>query len=480
MAKKMMTLEEKLEEDIVSDIPYEVPNSWICTTLGSLVEFERGITFSASEKKNEKGELDIACLRTANVQQKLECDDLIYVDKKHMKSNERKIVREGDILMSTANSLELVGKSVLVPKLFEEMTFGGFILNIRNKGVMNNKFIYYYLRAQYVLGNLQDIASQTTNIANINAKKLGNYVITVPPLKEQQRIVERIESFFEKLDKAKDLIEEAREGFEKRKQSLLEKAFRGKLTVNSKKVEGNFEFNIELDELEETYVKDVESKWNFCRIRDIADVKGGKRLPKGKNLVKENTGYPYLRAGNLKNKSVLEDDIQYLTEDIQKTIKNYTISSNDVYITIVGACIGDVGIIPEKLSGANLTENAAKICNINEEIIDKTFLMKWLSSLTGQYLIKGNILSATLGKLALTRIKEILVPLPSLEEQKEIVRILDKILDEESKIEELTALEEQIELIKKSILAKAFRGELGTNCEEDESALELLKEILNT
>ena len=68
--------------------------------------------------------------------------------------------------------------------------------------------------------------------------------------------------------------------------------------------------------------------------------------------------------------------------------------------------------------------------------------------------------------------------IPSIEEQNEIVRILDKLLEEESKIEELTTLEEQIELIKKSILAKAFRGQLGTNCEEDESALELLKEII--
>lgn len=71
------------------------------------------------------------------------------------------------------------------------------------------------------------------------------------------------------------------------------------------------------------------------------------------------------------------------------------------------------------------------------------------------------------------------INLPPIEEQKEIVRILDKLLEEESKIEELTVLEEQIELIKKSILAKAFRGQLGTNCEDDENALELLKEILN-
>lgn len=71
------------------------------------------------------------------------------------------------------------------------------------------------------------------------------------------------------------------------------------------------------------------------------------------------------------------------------------------------------------------------------------------------------------------------IPIPPIEEQNEIVKILDNLLGDESKIEELTKLEEQIELIKKSILAKAFRGELGTNDPEEESSIELLKEILS-
>ena len=81
--------------------------------------------------------------------------------------------------------------------------------------------------------------------------------------------------------------------------------------------------------------------------------------------------------------------------------------------------------------------------------------------------------------LSIKELKNMEIPIPSKQEQDEIVKILDKLLEEESKIEELTTLEEQIELLKKSILAKAFRGQLGTNCENEESALELLKEILN-
>ena len=86
---------------------------------------------------------------------------------------------------------------------------------------------------------------------------------------------------------------------------------------------------------------------------------------------------------------------------------------------------------------------------------------------------------SVLPKINQKELGKINVPVCSINEQKEIVRILDKLLEEEAKIDELTELEEQIELIKKSILAKAFRGQLGTNSEDDESAIELLKEILN-
>lgn len=85
------------------------------------------------------------------------------------------------------------------------------------------------------------------------------------------------------------------------------------------------------------------------------------------------------------------------------------------------------------------------------------------------------------GKIIISTVKcrNLEIPIPSLKEQKEIVRILDNTYNKDITINELTDLEEKIESIRKSILAKAFRGKLGTNCEDDESALELLKEILS-
>jgi type I restriction enzyme S subunit len=131
---------------------------------------------------------------------------------------------------------------------------------------------------------------------------------------------------------------------------------------------------------------------------------------------------------------------------------------------------------PKELDGANLTENAARI--ISQSTLPK-YLCAYLSSPTTQDDIQGRIRSATLGKLSLLNIKDISVPIPTKEEQAEIVRILDSLLAKEQQAKGTAeAVLEKIDLLKKSILARAFRGELGTNDPAEESALELLKSVL--
>ncbi len=111
-------------------------------------------------------------------------------------------------------------------------------------------------------------------------------------------------------------------------------------------------------------IKDVyfgNSKAKIVQLGEIAKIKGGKRIPKGKKLTTEITNYPYIRVSDFTDDGTVdEDSIQFITEDIKKQILRYTISSADVYVSIAGT-IGKTGVIPESLDGANLTENAAKI-----------------------------------------------------------------------------------------------------------------------
>lgn len=104
------------------------------------------------------------------------------------------------------------------------------------------------------------------------------------------------------------------------------------------------------------------NKYNLPKntIGSFAAVKGGKRLPKGAQYADEPTVHPYIRVIDMLKRTVKMDDLKYLDEKTQKAISRYIINKNDVYISIAGT-IGQVGMIPECLDGANLIENAAKI-----------------------------------------------------------------------------------------------------------------------
>lgn len=159
-------------------------------------------------------------------------------------------------------------------------------------------------------------------------------------------------------------------------------------------------------------------------IGELAEVKGGKRLPKGEPYASEPTKHPYLRVCDFKNNTIDESDLRYVTPEIQARISRYTISHEDVYISIAGT-IGVVGTVPKHLSGANLTENAAKIVINDPRKLDKEYLVRYLAT-DGQAQIARKKMATSQPKLALFRIEEIKIPLPPLSEQKRIAEILDR------------------------------------------------------
>lgn len=169
------------------DKPFCLPVAWEWERLGHVVDVIRGITFPANEKTKEPAEGRIGCLRTANVQDRIEWDDLLFIDRSFM-GREEQIVQRSDIVMSMANSRELVGKVAIVTEIpVAEATIGGFLSVLRPRSVLP-QFLMIVLRTQYARSSLIDSASQTTNIANISLGKLNPLLIPVPPINEQTRI----------------------------------------------------------------------------------------------------------------------------------------------------------------------------------------------------------------------------------------------------------------------------------------------------
>ena len=312
----------------------------------------------------------------------------------------------------------------------------------------SSKFIYY----MYSALNTEKLVSGSAQ-PQVTVQAFKDFAIPLPPLAEQKRIVEQIENLFAKLDEAKERALSVVESFELREKAIYKKAFEGDLT-NSWRAENG----INISEWEEI---PFEKLGKLERGRSKHRPRNDKRLFGGK--------YPFIQTGDVAGAGM------YVTSHKQ-TLSEFGFEQSRMFpkgtlcITIA-ANIGDAAILSYD-------------CCFPDSVVGFTPGEKCLNKYMYFYLqeIKAEleyIAPATAQKnLNLKLLGKVEIKVPSLKEQEKIVEILEKqINDQENIVEKAENVIETIDVMKKSILAKAFRGELGTNIETEESAIELLKSI---
>lgn len=439
MAKKKqieLTIEEKLQNALVpkEEQPYKIPSNWCWTYIHNIAIVVTGKTPSKKNKEYYGGKFPF--FKPAD----LDAGRNMQYATEYLSEKGKSI---SVIIPEKATGICCIGTIGKCGYFLVEGTTNQQINTVISK--INPLYSYYFFNTNSFVRELISKASATT-IAIVNKSKLESCLFPVAPLNEQQRIVNIIESLFTKLDRAKELIENTLAQFEQNKMAILHKAFTGELTVKWRK-----ENNIN----EKNFFNKVKLK-NVIKLISGRDVSVS--LCNDKSI-----GIPYiLGASNIKDNKFF----------IERWIENPVVVSekNDILLSVKGT-IGKLYL--QKEEKINISRQIMALRALNE--LNTHYLYYFLLRECERLKFEGNGLIPGISR---KDILDLNILLPTLEEQQEIVNILDRLLAKYNKIKNLEQQLEKIELLKKAILAKAFRGELGTNNPDEESAENLLKEIL--
>ena len=422
--------------------PCEIPLNWIWIKLGMVCSIARGGSPRPIKDYITTAEDGINWIKIGDTEKNGKYISSTAEKIKPSGVSKSRLVYKGDFLLTNSMSF---GRPYIL-KIDGCIHDGWLVISQENK-IFDQDYLYWMLSSRYAYVQFCGKVSGAV-VKNLNSDKVCNSVFPLPPLAEQKRIVAKIEELLPLVDRYEQAwakLEDFNRRFpEDMKKSILQQAIQGKL-VEQRPEEGTAqELYTQIQAEKQRLIKEGKLKkekplpeitedekpfeipdgWMWVRLGMIVSVLGGKRIPAGRKLTTENTGYRYIRVSDMKDGTVSTEDILYVPSDIYPSISRYIINKEDIYITVAGT-IGRIGKIPEELDGVNLTENADRLVFSG---LNQDWLIKCLQSSVIQSQIADATTKVGQPKLAIKRIQELLVPLPPLAEQKRIVARLEELL----------------------------------------------------
>ncbi|WP_287616655.1 restriction endonuclease subunit S [Ruminococcus sp.] len=449
MAKKTkaasLTIEEKLEQALVVPgyEPYKIPDNWCWTSFKNVAEVVTGGT--PSKKHKEYYGNVFPFFKPAD----LNTGRNVSIASEYLSEEGKKVSRVIPAKSTLVCCIGSIGKSGF-------LEIEGSTNQQINSAIpkIEPLYLYYYVNTDCFINQLWSKSSATT-ISIVNKTKMEECYFPLAPLPEQQRIVERIESLFSKLDEAKEKAQEVIDSFETRKAAILHKAFSGELTAKWREENG----------------VGIES-WKRKTLGEVCNsIFDGDHMPPPKS----ESGIPFLVISNVNDGYLSFENTRFVPQEYYDAITDTRKpEKGDVLYTLVGSF--GIPVVVDINAPFCFQRHMALL---KPKSINTYFL--W-------YLLQSQEMYQKASSIA-KGVAQLTVPIkglrlmdfncPSEEEQIEIVRILDSLLEkEDTSKDNAESIIDQIDAMKKAILARAFRGELGTNDPEEESAVELLKQIL--
>lgn len=396
--------------------------------LGDYAKFIRGITFKPEQKCDAKAEGAVACMRTKNVQAQLDQSDLIGVPRDIVK-NDEKILRGGDILVSSANSWNLVGKCCYLPELDYPATAGGFISILRPiNGKLDSNYLYRWFSSEVIQKKVRSFGNQTTNISNLDHRRALELSIPLPPLAEQKRIA-RI------LDAADALRVKRREALAQL-DALLQSTFLdmfGDPVSNPKGWDESF------------------------RLGDLADIASG--ITKGRKA----NGLPlreisYLAVSNVQDRSLRLDIVKTIAAT-EAEIKKYSLKPGDLLLTEGGD--------PDKLGRGTLWNGEIAECihqnhvfrvRLRKPDVQAVFLSWIVASQRGKnYFFRSAKQTTGIASINMKQLKALPLLAPPLDLQRRFATIVESVERQKARMRAHLA---ELDALFSSLQSRAFNGEL--------------------
>ncbi|MEI8198734.1 MAG: restriction endonuclease subunit S [Eubacteriales bacterium] len=355
----------------------------------------------------------------------------------------KQLVEKNDVLICKINPR--INRVWIVSQHTENIQIASSEWIVFRNPLFNADYLKWFFTSndfrEFMLSNVSGVGG---SLMRAQPKYVKEYPVPIPPLAEQQRIVERIENLFEKLDHAKDLVQNSIDSFYNRKSAILYQAFTGELT---KKWREENNVNIE--------------NWGNNTVGSVCeDVKVGIVIKPSQYYTNKENGTPAFRSANVREFFINDCNWVYISEQGQSNNKRSIVHEDDVLVVRSGNP-GTACVVTKEFSGYNAID--ILIAVPNPKIIDSHYLCAYTNSPVGKRLVTENKRGMALSHFNVGEYSKLTIPLPSISEQKEIVRILNTISDKEELANELYDVIGKIDLMKKAILARAFRGELGTN-----------------
>ena len=421
--------------------PTKVPDNWCWVAMGKLTSMKSGYPFDSHRFVNEPSNTTRPLIRIRDV---IRGTTETFTDEE---CPDEYIITRGEILIGMDGDFN-VAKWQSADALLNQR-----VCCIKSScDLFLDDFLFYYLPDP--LKKIND-ATPSVTVKHLSTKTLAVTPVPVPPLAEQRRIVDRIEYLFAKLDEAKEQAQSALDSFDTRKAAILHKAFTGELTAKWREANG-----VSYD------------TWELKKLDDVCNsIFDGDHMPPPKSEI----GIPFLVISNVNTGFLSFDNTRFVPQEYYDSLtETRKPEKGDVLYTLVGS----YGI-PVVVDSDNPFCFQRHMALLKPDTIDTRCL--WYLLQTQEMFQKASAIAKGVAQLTVPikglRAMDFLCPSP--EEQLEIVSILDSLFAKEQQAKEAAeAVLEKIDLLKKSILARAFRGELGTNDPAEESALELLKTVL--